>query len=92
MPKYIKAEGLLSSGRDFLSGVLFVRKGRSSGKTLEMVIELLRRIVDAAPAEDVESVVRCKDCKKRMRNERDNLWWCMHTGYRCNNDDWFCAG
>ena len=93
MPKYINADNLVTGAQGFLKGVFFVTKGgQQSGKTLALVERLVRHVIQTAPAEDVEPVVRCKDCLNRMRNDRDNLWWCMHTGYRCNDDNWYCAG
>ena len=88
MAKYIKAETLMDSGRDFLAGVLFVERGRRGGKTQALVEEMLRHIVRSAPAEDVVPVVRCEDCGKREK--KDEFFWCKPCGYRCNEKDWFC--
>lgn len=89
MSKYIKAEGLLKSGCDFLAGVLFVEKGRREGRTKAMLEELLRHVIRTAPAEDVEPVVRCKLCQRREK--RDEFYWCSPCGYKCNREDWYCA-
>ena len=44
------------------------------------------------PTVDAVVVVRCEDCKHRSYDEWDKLYWCVECEYRCNNDDWFCAG
>lgn len=43
-------------------------------------------------AEDLPDIIRCKDCKHRSYDEWDRLYWCVECEYRCNKDDWFCAG
>lgn len=90
MPKYIKVDNLIGGARDFLSGVLYVRKGRSGGKSLSAVIEIVNRVAELAPAEDVEPVVRCKSCEKRVSRREEKRWWCKPCGYRCNDDEWYC--
>ena len=89
MPKYIKAEDIITGGRDFLAGVLFVEKGGRGGKTKAMLEELLRHVIRTAPPEDVEPVVRCKLCRKREK--RDEFYWCRPCGYKCKQEDWYCA-
>lgn len=86
--KYIKAETLMDSGRDFLAGVMFVSRSRGNGKSQQLMIEMLRHIVEAAPDEDVVPVVRCEACGKREK--KDEFYWCKACGYRCNEKDWFC--
>lgn len=86
--KYIKASTLLGSGRDFLAGVLFIEKGRRSGKTQTVMEEMLRHVIRTAPAEDVVPVVRCKVCAKR--EQEDMFYHCVPCGYKCNDGEWFC--
>lgn len=88
MAEYIRKDSVISRGRDFLAGVLFVRKGRSSGKTQEMFVELMNHVVSNTPAEDVVPVVRCEKCAKR--GKKDEFFWCKPCGYRCNEKGWFC--
>ena len=87
--KYIKASTLLGSGRDFLAGVLFIEKGRRSGKTQAVMEEMLRHVIRSAPAEDVVPVVRCKACAKRK--QEDMFYKCAPCGYKCNEGDFYCA-
>ena len=93
MPKYINADDLVAGAQDFLKGVFFVSKGgQQSGKTMALVESLVRHVIQTAPAEDVEPVVRCKDCGRRMVKitEKETLSWCKACGYRCNDDNWYC--
>ena len=77
MPKYIKADNLVTGAQDFLKGVFFVTKGgQQSGKTLALVERLVRHVIQTAPAEDVRPVVHgrwlssgcgfdcCSECRK----------------------------
>lgn len=88
MAEYIRKDSVISRGRDFIAGVLFVRKGRSSGKTQEMFVELMNHVVSNTPAEDVVPVVRCKVCAKR--EQEDMFYRCVPCGYKCNDGEWFC--
>ena len=64
MAKYIDVEKLQLEPDPWggMNGVL-ISIGRSSGKTVKLVQDALRCMVDHAPAEDVVPVVRCKDCE-----------------------------
>lgn len=88
MPKYIEAGAVLQSASDFLDGVLFVERGSGSGKLKALVECALNHAIKTVPAEDVEPVIRCKNCGKR--DMKDELYWCKPCGYRCHDGEWYC--
>ena len=47
---------------NIMNGVLFIR-GRGVGKTVAMVSEALKCMIDNAPTVDAVEVVRCKECE-----------------------------
>lgn len=47
--------------------------------------------IQDAPAEDVEKVVRCKECKYR-KNEQPRMVYCPHMIGGWVGENWFCAG
>ena len=47
--------------------------------------------IQDAPAEDVEKVVRCKDCEYRER-EQPGMVYCPNTVGGWVDENWFCAG
>lgn len=54
------------------------------------VAEVFAAIQDA-PAEDVEKVVRCRECEYR-KNEQPGMVYCPHMIGGWVDENWFCAG
>ena len=59
----------------------------------ESMLWRFQQIVDEAPTEQAEPVVRCKDCKWYNTNGCDDgFGWCEKNGDgHGSTDDWFCA-
>ena len=60
MPKYIDVEKLQLEPEPIdgvMNGVLMLGNGRAFGKTVRMISEALKSMIDNAPAEDVAPVV-----------------------------------
>ena len=47
--------------------------------------------IQDAPAEGVEKVVRCRECKYR-KNEQPGMVYCPHMIGGWVAENWFCAG
>ena len=41
---------------------------------------------------DIVEVVRCKDCKERLWCDDERVYWCAECKWKCNNENWYCAG
>lgn len=79
MKKYIDAEGVMRACYDS-----FLKTGNKAYREIFALAE-------AAPAEDVEKVVRCKDCEYRER-EQPGMVYCPNTVGGWVDENWFCAG
>lgn len=69
MPKYIDATKLLITENDAYWEKYSADLG-SAGEASDIIHIALPQILDAAPAEDVVPVVRCRDCKHRTKETR----------------------
>lgn len=61
--------------------------------TMELFESIFNADIDAIPAADVAPVVRCKDCKKSFKKNKEsklNIFWCDKWKNIMRGDD-FCS-
>ena len=56
------------------------------------MVDPLEAVTDYLLDNDVVPVVRCKNCRKRIYDEWERLYWCAECQWKCNNGEWHCAG
>ena len=93
MAKYIDVEKLQLEPDPWggMNGVLIL--GRSAGKTIRLVQDALRKMIDNAPTVDAVEVVRCKHCInwKKPWLEGQHLGRCMKGKTAMTEPEDFCS-
>ena len=74
---------------NIMNGVLFIR-GRCTGKTVAMVSQALKCMINNAPTVDAVEVVRCKDCKHRYTLS-SGMGFCKKIFQMASKDEDFCS-
>ena len=68
--------------------------GRNGGKIMELVLSVLKKMIEGAPTIDAVEVVRCKDCRFSAQNDpydaMECVKWATKWGVTYTTPDGFC--